>query len=102
MSRMGFLVFALGLLIVAAPAAEAADYAASPIRRAPVVRQANPYCGPCCGCPGVRFVRHRELVMGYPSGFDPRTRDEPHYFYGRMKTYERFGRYADYQFKHGD
>jgi hypothetical protein len=37
--------------------------------------------------------------MGYPSSFDPRTRDEPYYYYGPVRTYERFGRYADYQFR---
>lgn len=101
MLRMGFFVATLGWLISSIPAG-AADYAANPVRRAQVVRHANPYCGPCCGCPTVRFVRHRELVMFYPSGFDPRTVDEPRYVYGRVRTYERFGRYADYRFKHED
>ncbi|WP_157195847.1 hypothetical protein [Bradyrhizobium sp. YR681] len=35
-------------------------------------------------------VRHRSLGMGYPSSFDPRTRGEPHYFYGPMRTYVEF------------
>jgi hypothetical protein len=43
----------------------------------------------------VTFVRHRELRMGYPSSFDPRVMDEPHYFYGAVRTYAHFGRFAD-------
>jgi hypothetical protein len=101
MLRMGFFVVTLSCLISSIPAV-AADYSAKPAQRAYVTRLANPYCGPCCGCPTVRFVRHRELVMFYPSGFDPRTRDEPRYLYGSVRTYERFGRYADHRFRHED
>jgi len=94
MLRMGFVVAALGGIIFSAPAV-AADYSVARVRHAHVSRQATPYCGPRCGCPAVTFVRHRELRAGYPSSFDPRTRDyEPDYFYGPVRTYARFGRYA--------
>jgi hypothetical protein len=95
MSRMALLIAALVGTIFAAPAV-AADYPVAGVRHA-YERQANPYCGPRCGCPVVTFVRHRELRMGYPSSFDPRVKDEPHYFYGPVRTYARFGTFADYQ-----
>src|SRR3979490_2264427 len=94
MPRMGFLVAALVGIIFSAPAI-AADYSVPRVRHASVARD-NPYCGPRCGCPVVRFVRHRELRMGYPYSFDPRILEEPHYFYGPVRTYARFGRFADY------
>ena len=96
MSRMGFAVAGLVGIIFASPGV-AADYSIARARHAHVSRQPNLYCGPYCGCPVVTFVRHRELRMGYPSSFDPRTADEPHYFYGPVRTYARFGRFADYQ-----
>jgi hypothetical protein len=95
MSRMGLIVGALIGTIFSAPAV-AADYSVARVRGAHVTRD-NPYCGPCCGCPVVTFVRHRELRMGYPYNFDPRLMDEPNYFYGPVRTYTRFGRFADYQ-----
>jgi hypothetical protein len=94
MSRMGFIFAALVGIVFSAPAV-AADYSVPRVRHAYVARD-NPYCGPCCGCPVVRFVRHRELRMGYPYSFDPRILEEPHYFYGPVRTYARFGRFADY------
>jgi hypothetical protein len=96
MSRIGFIVAALAGIIFSAPAI-AADYSVARVRHASAPRLANPYCGPCCGCPVVTFVRHRELEMGYPLRFDPRVLDEPRYFYGPVRTYARFGRFADYQ-----
>ena len=96
MSRMGFVAAALAGIISSAPAV-AADYSVARVRHAHVARQPNPYCGPCCGCPDVVFVRHRELRMGYPYSFDPRVRDEPHYYYGPVRKYARFGKFADYQ-----
>jgi hypothetical protein len=95
MTRMGFSIAALVGIIFSTPAV-AADYPVARIRHAYVSPQADPYCGPCCGCPVVRFVRHRELRMGYPYSFDPRLLDEPNYFYGPVRTYARFGRFADY------
>jgi hypothetical protein len=97
MLRIKFVIAVLAGTVFAAPAI-AADYAAPRVRHAyHAPPQANPYCGPCCGCPVVRFVRHREVLMAYPSSFDPRERDEPNYFYGRVRTYARFGRFADYE-----
>src|ERR1700689_2711694 len=98
MSRTGIIIAAVAGMLFSAPAV-AADYSVAPIRhaRAPL---ANPYCGPCCGCPVVAFARHRELEMGYPLRFDPRVLDEPHYYYGPVRTYTRFGRFADYQDPH--
>ena len=96
---MGFVAAALAGIAFTAPAL-AADYSVARVRHAHVARQPNPYCGPCCGCPDVVFVRHRELRMGYPSSFDPRVLDEPRYSYGRVRTYARFGRFADYQDPH--
>jgi hypothetical protein len=94
-SLLSLLVVASSLIVLAAPAV-AADYAVSPRRvsdASPVLhidRGPNPYCGPRCGCPEVVRVRHRTLVQYYPSGFDPRTRDEPHYAYGGNRTYVRY------------
>jgi hypothetical protein len=53
-------------------------------------RGPNPYCGPRCGCPMTVHVRHRSLVQYYPSGFDPRTRGEPNFAYGPVRTYARY------------
>lgn len=97
MSRIFLSLCAIGLTTaVSAMPALAADYAVSP-RRAnyanPVLhidRGPNPYCGPRCGCPEVVRVRHRTLVQYYPSGFDPRTKDEPHYTYGGNRMYVRY------------
>jgi hypothetical protein len=97
MSRSLLRVFALtsGLFISVAPAF-AADYAVQP-RQAryatPVLqidRGPNPSCGPRCGCPIVVHARHRSLGQAYPYGFDPRTRDEPLYYYGPSRTYVRY------------
>ncbi len=35
-------------------------------------------------------VRHRTLEQAYSYTFDPRTRDEPHYYYGGVRTYARY------------
>ena len=92
---LGLIAIASGVMLSAMPAL-AADYAVSPRRvshASPVLhidRGPNPYCGPRCGCPEVVRVRHRSLVQYYPSGFDPRTRDEPHYAYGPNRTYVRY------------
>ncbi|MBR0934908.1 hypothetical protein [Bradyrhizobium jicamae] len=76
--------------------AKAADYAvaprvhhyASPVHY--IDRGPNPYCGPRCGCPEIVRVRHRSLEQAYSYTFDPRTRDEPHYFYGGNRNYVRY------------
>jgi hypothetical protein len=88
------LVVVLSGIVLAMPAV-AADYAAHPRHHQYTEiedRGPNPYCGPRCGCPEVTFVRHRQLVQYYSSGFDPRERDEPHYAYGAVRTYARFER----------
>lgn len=91
--------FGLGLCLVSAltacaGSALAADYAVPTERRVAQIttidRGPNPYCGPKYGCPIAVRVRHRSLGMGYPSSFDPRTRGEPHYFYGPVRTYVEF------------
>ena len=82
----------------AVDAAAAADYAVSYQHRPSVAfidRGPNAYCGPRCGCPVVTYVRHRSLVQYYPSTvFDPRTRDEPNYAYGPVRTYARYANAA--------
>lgn len=80
-------------LCLSAGSAVAADYALAPAPRvaAYVDRGPNPYCGPRCGCPTVTYVRHRQLVQFLPSSFDPRTRDEPYYTFGSVRTYSRYG-----------
>jgi hypothetical protein len=94
-SFLGLAVIASSVVTSALPAL-AADYTVRPRQErhaAPVVqidRGRNPYCGPRCGCPIVVHVRHRSLGNAYASGFDPRTRDEPHYFYGPNRTYVRY------------
>lgn len=89
-------VAAVVLVSVAIPAA-AADYAIparvpARVSAVPFIdRGPNPYCGPRCGCPIVVHVRHRSLERYYPSGFDPRTKnDDPNYVYGRVRTYARY------------
>lgn len=74
--------------------AVAADYAVQPrsVAASDIIdRGPNPYCGPRCGCPTVTVVRHRQLIQYLPSSFDPRTRDEPYYAYGRIRSYPRYG-----------
>ncbi|MCP3472167.1 hypothetical protein NLM33_17780 [Bradyrhizobium sp. CCGUVB1N3] len=94
-SLRGILGLVASLTCFAVPAL-AADYPVAPLqeRAARVLhidRGPNPYCGPRCGCPTVVHVRHRSLERSYSYNFDPRTRDEdPHYFYGRTRTYVRF------------
>jgi hypothetical protein len=94
-SFLGFAVIASSMVISALPAL-AADYTAYPrqqrhaARVLQIDRGPSPYCGPRCGYPMVVHVRHRSLGNAYPSGFDPRTRDEPHYFYGPNRTYVRY------------
>ena len=94
-SFLGLMVLASSMVISALPAF-AADYAAYPrqarqaARVLQIDRGPNPYCGPRCGCPIVAHIRHRSLGYGYASSFDPRTKDEPHYFYGPNRTYVRY------------
>ncbi|MGY3499901.1 hypothetical protein ACVWYJ_000520 [Bradyrhizobium sp. USDA 4471] len=94
-SSLALLALASSLTIASAVPSFAADYAVPPtIRHAAAVpyidRGPNPYCGPRCGCPIVVHVRHRSLEQAYSYAFDPRTRDEPHYYYGRVRTYARY------------
>ncbi|WGR92819.1 hypothetical protein MTX26_22970 [Bradyrhizobium sp. ISRA443] len=98
MSRcyVGLVVLASTVIISAAPAC-AADYAVHPRKARSAVsvlqidRGPSPYCGPRCGCPAPVYVRHRSLEQAYPYTFDPRTKsDEPHYYYGRNRTYVRY------------
>ena len=95
MARIGVLAIVLSAIFACAPAV-AADYSVLPAQRADVFRANSPYCGPRCGCPVVRYVRHNELRMGYPSSFDPRVQQEPRYFYGAVRSYARYGHCADY------
>jgi hypothetical protein len=88
-------LLASGLAVVSAAPSFAADYAVpSSARHAATVpyidRGPNPYCGLRCGCPIVVRVRHRSLEQAYSYTFDPRTRDEPHYYYGPARTYVRY------------
>ena len=89
------LAIALSAAFACAPAL-AADYSALPVQRAHISQVNSPYCGPRCGCPVVRYVRHNVLRMGYHSSFDPRVYQEPRYFYGAVRTYARYGRCAEY------
>jgi hypothetical protein len=94
-SFIGLAALALGMVISTLPAL-AADYAIHPRQERhsagilQIDRGPNPYCGPRCGCPIVVHVRHRSLGRAYASSFDPRTRGEPHYFYGPNRTYTRY------------
>jgi len=97
MSRflLGFLGLASSVMVSAMPAC-AADMAIYPRHQRvaasvlQIDRGSNPYCGPRCGCPETVHVRHRSLVQYFPSGFDPRTRDEPRYAYGANQVYVRY------------
>jgi hypothetical protein len=97
MSRpfLGLVALAMGTFMSNAPLL-AADYTAYPrqerytTRVLQIDRGPTPYCGPRCGCPTIAKVRHRSLVQYYPSGFDPRTRDDPYYAYGANRTYARY------------
>lgn len=98
-SIRGVLGLAASLTCFALPAF-AADLPVIPLERAARVlhidRGPNPYCGPRCGRPIAVHVRHRSLERAYSYNFDPRTRDEdPHYYYGGMKTYVRFANPAN-------
>jgi hypothetical protein len=101
-SFAGLIVFASVALVSAQPglAADLGIYPRQQRVAADVLdidRGPNPYCGPRCGCPETIRVRHRSLVQYYPSGFDPRTRNEPLYAYGAKRTYVRYvdPRYPD-------
>ncbi|MCP3460096.1 hypothetical protein [Bradyrhizobium sp. CCGUVB23] len=94
-SSLAFLALASSLTVASAAPSFAADYAVPPITRhaatVPYIdRGPNPYCGPRCGCPIVARVRHHSLEQAYSYTFDPRTRDEPHYYYGPVRTYVRY------------
>ena len=94
-SLLGLLVLASGAISSALPA-HAAVYAVYPrhervaSRVLQIDRGPNPYCGPRCGCPIAVQVRHRSLEQAYSSAFDPRTKGEPHYYYGANRTYVRY------------
>ena len=97
MRSFGLFLFTSLLTAAAAAPASAADYAVpSPVRHHAarevvyIDRGPNPYCGPRCGPPVVVYVRHKSLGQAYPSSFDPRTRGEPHYYYGGVRTYVRY------------
>jgi hypothetical protein len=66
--------------------ARAADLQVAPTRYA-----ATLWCG-CCGCLQVSHMHHRELRTTYGTGFDPRNYDsqEPHYYFGPMRSYPRY------------
>lgn len=68
--------------------ASAADLSVPPVRYGAGVR----YCG-CCGCLHTNYVYHRELRTTYGIGFDPRNYDttEPHYYWGPVRAYPRYG-----------
>jgi hypothetical protein len=88
------LVLASSVIASVMPA-RAADYAIPRYERSAgrglqIDRGPNPYCGPRCGCPIAVHVRHRSLGQAYSYAFDPRTRDEPHYYYGANRTYVRY------------
>lgn len=99
-SFFGLVVLTSGVALSAIPAL-AADYPVSPrqeryaARVLHIDRGPNPYCGPRCGCPITVHVRHRSLVQYYPSSFDPRTKDEPHFAYGANRTYVRYANPRD-------
>jgi hypothetical protein len=86
------IMVALGVGIVAAMAtgvpmcANAADLQTL----APVAQHAR-WCGPC-GCLRVSYDHHREMLMTYGTGFDPRNFDttEPYYYFGRVRAYPHF------------
>jgi hypothetical protein len=94
-SLLGLLVLASGAISSAMPA-HAADYAVHPrhervaSRVLQIDRGPNPYCGPRCGCAIAVQVRHRSLEQAYSSAFDPRTKGDPHYYYGANRTYVRY------------
>ncbi len=94
-SYLGLGVAFVGLFAFGTPLF-AADYAVSPlmahkVSHIPYIdRGPNPYCGPRCGSPIVVHVRHKSLQQAYPYTFDPRTRDEPSFYYGGVRTYVRF------------
>jgi hypothetical protein len=96
MSRFHVGLILTSTVIMSAAPAFAADYVAHPRKArsaASVVqidRGPSPYCGPRCGGPAAVYVRHRSLEQGYSYTLDPRTRDDPHYFYGRNRTYVRY------------
>jgi len=83
----------LGSLLIGLAGFSAPAYSAELpiIHRAarPTVVAVEPLC-PCEAVP-VR-VRHRSLWMGYRASYDPRTAEEPRYFYRGMKTYVRYVR----------
>jgi hypothetical protein len=92
---LGLATVIVGLFAIETPLF-AADYAVRPVvthsaSHVPYIdRGPNPYCGPRCGCPIVVRVRHKSLEQAYPYTFDPRTRDEPSYYYGGVRTYVRY------------
>jgi hypothetical protein len=94
-SLLGLIVLASTVVMSAMPA-RAADYGVYPRhaqhegRILQIDRGPNPYCGPRCGCPIAVYVRHRSLGQGYSYAFDPRTKDDPHYYYGPNRIYVRY------------
>jgi len=85
----------VGLLLVGLMGLSGPSYSAELpiIHRAmrPTVVAVEPPCP--CGAVPIR-VQHRALWMGYGASYDPRTAEEPRYFYRGMKTYVR---YVDYR-----
>jgi hypothetical protein len=94
-SFLGLVALASSVIISAIPAV-AADYAVYPHHKRyagrvlQIDRGPNPYCGPRCGCPIAVYVRHPSLGQAYSYAFDPRTKDEPYYYYGVNRTYVRY------------
>jgi hypothetical protein len=62
---------------------------AVPLKAPAAVSSAGPGCGRC-GTLTVTYVRHRQLAMTYGPYFDPRQRDEPHYYRGPVRSFPRY------------
>ena len=77
------------LAVVSGPTGSAvADEWQPRARRSAAVAPARD-CG-CCGCLVVSHVRHRQLAMTYGYGLDPRRREEPHYYWGPVRSFPRY------------
>ena len=88
MSKLTVSAFLVGLTVAATwmpISAFATDLAVAP------AREVAPACGRC-GCLRVAFDHHREMLMTYGTGFDPRNFDttEPFYYFGRVRAYPHF------------
>lgn len=78
----------VAVISVISAAAGAAELAV-PFKAPSVVSPAGTGCGRC-GELMVTRVRHRQLAMTYGPYFDPRERDEPHYYWGPMRSFPRY------------